>query len=424
LAALRVGQARGDRRQLVADLRGAAGGERPPFPRQPHPHGAAVVRVGDPLDQATGLGAVDQAGDARLVELQVAGEHEDPRFAVAQDAQQPHLDHREVEARRDSPQHSLDQERGLDERVGEVQLIVWHAGSLASWLVSPTNFVSITNYAHYTSEGELPLVPGVDAVGRAPDGGIAYFVAGDGVPGTMAERAVMDTRRSVPLSDRFDAVAIAAAMNPGMSSWVGLRRRAELEPGESVLVLGATGNAGRMAVQIAKHLGAGEVVAAGRNPEALAALPALGADRVVALGGGERDEGADEEDGMAELGEAAAEVDVVIDYLWGAPAEAAIPAIVRRRQDRARALRWVQIGSVAGPDVALPSAALRAANLKVMGSGQGSVTTAGIVAELPALAHEIDAGSFAVDAEPVPLAEVEPAWTAPVATGRRLVFVP
>jgi NADPH:quinone reductase-like Zn-dependent oxidoreductase len=269
--------------------------------------------------------------------------------------------------------------------------------------------------SHYTSEGALPLVPGVDAVGRTPDGTLAYFVAGDGVAGTMAERAVMDRRRGVELPDGVDPVAVAAAMNPGMSSWVGLRRRAELQAGESVLILGATGNAGRMAIQIAKHLGAGEMVAAGRNPEVLATLPGLGADRVVELA---------DADSIDALGEAAAEVDVVIDYLWGKPAEAAIPAIVRRRADRSRALRWVQIGSVAGPDIALPSVALRAANLKVMGSGQGSVSTRGIVEELPALAREIDAGTFAVDAEPVPLAEVESAWSAPVATGRRVVFVP
>lgn len=268
---------------------------------------------------------------------------------------------------------------------------------------------------HYTSEGGLPLVPGVDAVGRRPDGGLVYFVADDNVAGTMAERAVMDIRRGVPLPDGVDAAAIAAAMNPGMSSWVGLRRRAELAPGEAVLVLGATGNAGRMAVQIARHLGAGEVIAAGRNAETLALLPELGADRAVALGG----EGA-----IDALGAAAAEVDVVLDYLWGGPAEAAIPAIVRRREDRSRALRWVQIGAVAGPEIALPSAALRAANLQLMGSGQGSVSTAGIVAELPELAREIDAGTFAVDAEPVPLAEVEAAWERPVAPGRRLVFVP
>ncbi|HJZ35774.1 MAG TPA: zinc-binding alcohol dehydrogenase family protein [Solirubrobacterales bacterium] len=271
------------------------------------------------------------------------------------------------------------------------------------------------NGTHYTSEGTLPMVPGADAVGRRADGRLVYFVADDSAAGTMAERAVLDPRRAIELPDDADPVAIAAAMNPGMSSWVGLRRRAELAAGESVLVLGATGNAGRMAVQIAKLLGAGEVIAAGRNAEILATLPGLGADRVVSLEGDEA---------TATLAEAAAEVDVVVDYLWGKPAEAAIPAIVRARTDRARALRWVQIGAITGPEISLPSAALRACNLKLMGSGQGSVSTAGIVEELPALAREVDAGNLAVDAEPVPLADVETAWTAPVASGRRLVFVP
>lgn len=269
---------------------------------------------------------------------------------------------------------------------------------------------------HYTSEGELPMVPGIDAVGRRDDGALVYFVALDGGTGTMAERAVMDVRRGFELPAGVDAAAIAAAMNPGMSSWVGLRRRAELVPGESVLVLGATGNAGRMAVQIAKHLGAGEVIAAGRNAAVLATLPGLGADQVVSLDGGE--------EAIAALAEAAAEVDVVVDYLWGKPAEAAIPAIVRRREDRSRALRWVQIGAITGPEIALPSAALRAANLKIMGSGQGSVSTAGIVEELPALAREIASGTIEIDADPVPLSEVESAWIAPLPTGRRLVFVP
>ncbi|HVW46147.1 MAG TPA: zinc-binding alcohol dehydrogenase family protein [Solirubrobacterales bacterium] len=270
--------------------------------------------------------------------------------------------------------------------------------------------------SHYTSEGELPLIPGIDAVGRRADGEIVYFVAPDGVPGTMAEQALLDPRRSVPLPDGVDVAAIAAGMNPGMSSWVGLRRRAELEPGQSVLVLGATGNAGQMAVQIARHLGAGTVIGAGRGQERLQSLKALGADVLVAL--------EDTDVSYAALGEAAAEVDVVLDYLWGRPSEEAIPAIVRRRKDRSRPLRWVQIGSVAGPDIALPSAALRAANLQIMGSGQGSVTAAGIVAELPALAKEIDAGTFAVDPHPLPLAEVEEAWSATVAPGRRVVFIP
>ncbi|MGI5324225.1 quinone oxidoreductase family protein [Actinomadura nitritigenes] len=270
---------------------------------------------------------------------------------------------------------------------------------------------SAADGSHYTSSGELPLIPGIDAVGRTPDGGLLYFVAPDGVLGTMAEQAVADRRRAVALPDGTDPAAVAAAMNPGMSSWVALRRRARFDPGGSVLVLGATGNAGRLAVQIAKRLGAARVVAAGRDPERLEPLKDLGADDVVRLDGGE-------------AGRAAADVDVVLDYLWGPPAQEAMPALLRARTDRSKALAWVQIGSVAGPEIALPSFVLRAANLTVMGSGQGSVTTAGIVAELPSLVEEIASGALAVDAVPVPLDDVEQAWSAPVRPGRRVVVTP
>ncbi|HVV07713.1 zinc-binding alcohol dehydrogenase family protein [Amycolatopsis sp.] len=118
--------------------------------------------------------------------------------------------------------------------------------------------------SHYSSEGTLPLIPGVDGVGRTAEGELLYFVAVDDAVGTMAEKAVADRRRTVALSSAADPIAVAAAMNPGMSSWVALRRRAGLEPGQSVLVLGATGNAGQLAVQIAKHLGAARVC--GRRP--------------------------------------------------------------------------------------------------------------------------------------------------------------
>jgi hypothetical protein len=96
----------------------------------------------------------------------------------------------------------------------------------------------------------------------------------------------------------------------------------------------------------------------------------------------------------------------------------------RRRHDRSRPLDWIQVGSVAGPDITLPSAALRAANVRIMGSGQGSVTTAAIVAQLPALAAEITAGTLTVDAAPLPLSQVETAWNAPAESGQRIVFTP
>jgi NADPH:quinone reductase-like Zn-dependent oxidoreductase len=265
--------------------------------------------------------------------------------------------------------------------------------------------------SHYTSSDELPLIPGIDGVGRTADGDLVYFVLPDTTLGSMAEQVVVDRRRSVPLPAAGDAATVAAAMNPAMSSWIALRRRIALQPGQSVLVLGATGNAGQMAVEIAKHLGAGHVIGAGRDGERLAALPGLGADVAVSLDD-------------AALGAAAADVDIVVDYLWGTPAERAIRAIVTQRQDRSRPLDWIQIGSVAGPDIALPSATLRAANLRIMGSGQGSVSTAAIVAELPALAAEISAGTLTVNAAPLPLSQVEAAWSAPTAPGRRIVFTP
>src|ERR1700735_2706841 len=130
---------------------------------------------------------------------------------------------------------------------------------------------------HSTSTGTLPMIPGIDGVGRLPDGGLVYFAVPDDVWGSMAEQAVVDPRRTVPLPDGADVAKVAAAMNPAMSAWVALRRRVPLQPGQSVLVLGATGNAGTMAVQVASRLGAGRVVGAGRNPERLAALVAGGA---------------------------------------------------------------------------------------------------------------------------------------------------
>jgi NADPH:quinone reductase-like Zn-dependent oxidoreductase len=105
--------------------------------------------------------------------------------------------------------------------------------------------------SHYTSTDELPLVPGIDAVVRDPRGRIRYAILDDTTLGTMAERTLIDLRRSVVLPSGIDPVRIAAAMNPAMSSWVALRRRVDFPRRQSVLVLGATGSAGRMAIQIA-----------------------------------------------------------------------------------------------------------------------------------------------------------------------------
>lgn len=257
--------------------------------------------------------------------------------------------------------------------------------------------------SHYTSSDDLPLVPGIDGVGRAPDGTLRYFILSDTTMGAMAEQTVVDLRRSVVIPRDSDPVLVAAAMNPGMSSWVALRQRISIQPGSRVLVLGATGNAGRMAVQIAKHLGASHVTGAGRHPARLASLTDLGADATLSLIGKPVEV-------ARRLAQAAVEVDIVLDYLWGQSTADAMPAMVMNRTDRALPLVWIEVGSVAGPTAVIPSAALRAGRLQIVGSGQGSVPTRDIATELPLLAAEITNGTFRIDARSIPLTDLEIAW--------------
>ena len=246
--------------------------------------------------------------------------------------------------------------------------------------------------SHYSSDGELPLIPGIDGVGRTAAGELRYFLLPDTNRGSMAEHVAIDLRRSIPLPKGADPVQIAAAMNPVMSSWVALTRRVEFRRGQRVMVLGAGGNAGRLAVQVARHLGASEVFAIERGASA---------------------------DQLAEQG---SKVDVVLDYLWGEPTAAALQAIVPARADDAQALTWVQIGSVAGPESPIPSAALRAINLRIVGSGQGSVDPGAIKDELRRIAREVGRGTFELAARAVPLAEVADAFAS--TSRERLVLVP
>jgi len=262
--------------------------------------------------------------------------------------------------------------------------------------------------SHYTSTGALPFVPGVDAVVRDPEGRIRYTVLDDTTLGTMAERTVIELDRSVILPDGTDPVLVAAAMNPAMSSWVALRQRIDFGRRQRVLILGATGNAGRIAIQVAKRLGASQVIAAGRDPDRLAGLGALGADQTCTF------------DQLA----AAAEVDVVLDYIWGEPTAKAMADLLTARSDRSRPLTWIEIGSVAGPQAPVPSAVLRSARLQIVGSGIGSVPGRDFVKEIPELAETVAEGAFDVRARAVPLSEVGQAWADAASTTDRIVLVP
>lgn len=263
---------------------------------------------------------------------------------------------------------------------------------------------------HYSSTVALPAVPGADGVGRGPDGLLRYFVVDGAKSGTMAERAVIALDRSIVLPPDADPVTIAAAMNPAMGAWLALRCRFPFTAGQKVLILGATGSSGRMAVQIARHLGAGRIIAAGRNTQQLAALPALGATDVVTLDD-------------AQLGALAHDIDVVLDFVWGDTAARLTESLVVQRSDRTRPLTWIQVGSIGGATAAIPAAALRASRLQFIGSGIGSVPGREIVAELPSLARAIMQGTLRIDAKVMPLRDVETAWS-DVGTSERIVLRP
>ncbi len=180
---------------------------------------------------------------------------------------------------------------------------------------------------HYSSSGQFPFVAGIDGVGRLDDGRRVYFVLPKAPHGSMAERAVVPSGQCVAVPDDLDDATAAAIANPGLSSWAAYAERARLKAGETVLVNGATGTAGRLAVQIARHLGAKKVIATARNADALKSVAALGADVTIPLvEDGDVLEGAFKE-------QFAEGVDVVIDYLWGRSAERLLIAAAKAGPD-------------------------------------------------------------------------------------------
>jgi NADPH:quinone reductase-like Zn-dependent oxidoreductase len=269
---------------------------------------------------------------------------------------------------------------------------------------------------HYGSDGRLPIVAGVDGVGRTADGRPVYFGMVRAPHGTMAERAAA-SKLCVPIPEGMSEARCAGMVNPGISGWLALSVRARLTPGETVLVLGATGAAGGLAVQTAKRLGAGRVIAAGRDALALAGLLHLGADATVKLDGTREEIRTAIADTAGPGG-----IHVIVDYVWGPPAEAAIDAVTRRglHHDAPR-VRFVQVGDLAGKTIALPAAVLRSSGLELLGSGIGSVSTATYATEIPRFLAVAPDLTFEV--EEMPLAEVTRAWT--LAQGsRRIVLVP
>ncbi len=272
---------------------------------------------------------------------------------------------------------------------------------------------------HYGSSGELPFVAGIDGVGKLEDGTRVFFGIARSPFGTFAERALAASWMCLPLPEAVDDVTAAGIANPAMSSWAALTARAKFVAGESVLILGATGVAGQLAVQVAKRLGARRVIAAGRNPQALQKLKALGADAVISL---------DQEQAplvsalRTEIAEAG--VDVVLDYLWGQPAESVLQAIAQKGLRKASSrIRFIQIGESAGKTISLPAATLRSSGLELLGSGFGSASLDQIRQALTEFFQVAAREPFQFRTKAAPLREIETLWNH-AEEGTRLVFQP
>ena len=277
---------------------------------------------------------------------------------------------------------------------------------------------ALANGTHYGSTGVFPFVPGVDGVGRLADGRRVFFGAVRSPFGTFAERSVASGAMCLELPEGLEDAVAAGLANPAMSSWAALKARAKFFAGESVLVLGATGVAGQLAVQIARRLGAKRVIAAGRNPVALERLKALGADAVISL---EQETAALVEAFRAEI---AGGVDVVLDYLWGAPAESVLAAIAMKGLSHSSPrIRFVQIGNSAGATITLAGATLRSSGVELLGSGFGSASLAEIFAAVREFFAEAAARPFDVEIKAVPLKDVEAVWGGGE-KGARVVFRP
>jgi NADPH:quinone reductase-like Zn-dependent oxidoreductase len=214
----------------------------------------------------------------------------------------------------------------------------------------------------------------------------------------------MKMEQCVPLPNVLDDVIAAAIAIPGMSSWAALKERAHLAAGEIVLVNGATGTAGRLAVQIAKHMGARKVIATGRDSIALQKLRVMGADVTISLTQPRLDLEAAFKREFAGEG-----IDVVLDYLWGQSAEVLIVAAARAGKD-AVPIRFVQIGAASGSDITLPSAALRSSALQLMGSGMGSIPQEHLIAAIRGVMQAVVPAKLQIEAQTVPLADVAKVW--------------
>jgi NADPH:quinone reductase len=277
--------------------------------------------------------------------------------------------------------------------------------------------LAIASGRYYGGSPETPFVSGTEGVGMVIEadsvaaGTRVRFEARSGRYGSLAERALAGEDTLIELPEGTDDALAAAVGVAGLAAWLALRSRGALRAGEKVLVLGASGAVGQMAVQSAKILGAARVIAAARSAEGLRRAQELGADAVVELG-------QDDVDALSERFRQAAggDIDLVIDPLWGEPAVASLQALRTGG-------RLVNLGQSAGPEAVISSASVRSRMRSVLGHANQMVTpSVRRDAYLAILEHAV-AGRLTVDFDVIPLDEVARAWERQAASPHRKIVV-
>lgn len=269
---------------------------------------------------------------------------------------------------------------------------------------------------HYSSGAHFPLVAGMDGVGTLEDGTRVYFAMPTAPYGSLAEQTVVNEKLTVRIPDGIDDLTAAAIANPAMSSWAALVYRAGYKSGQTVLINGATGASGSLAVQIAKGLGAKKIIVTGRNESK---LQALAADEVLAF---DMTAGNGQERLEHSLMPLVAEgVDVVLDYLWGDSALAIMSALAKAKTDRAT--RFVSIGTSSGQEnIPLPSSILRSSTIELVGSGDKSVSRADLLSAVQGVFEMAAEGKLTIAVKEFALEDITEAWNAPL-TPRPVVKV-
>lgn len=304
---------------------------------------------------------------------------------------------------------------GAEPRLGSWVLPARTPGTtLIAVVAAPLNPLDllIASGNFHSARHDAPYVPGSECVGtvlesdRHPIGSLVYAEchASPTSPGAFAARAIVADDDLVSLPDGVDPVLAAAVGNSGTAAFMPLVEQAGLGPGETVLVLGATGAVGQLAVQVARRMGAGRVVGVARDPDALQRLLGLGADAVVAL---LADEPADEL--ATRLLAAGGAADVVLDGLYGVPLEAALRSCAQRA-------RLVNIGNLAGATAHIPAGLLRGKQLTLSGFAGLHTSLRDKVPALQWLWNALACGELALDVRTFPLDELLPAWRAQAAS--------